>query len=298
MNGVVCSHISGGLGNQMFQYAAGRAVAKRLSARFCLDTSDFLNYGLHHGFELENVFAAPVDLIDSEVMRGVLGWQSSKLVKNLLARDHFKYFRSSSYIVEPHFNYWSGVRNLHAPIYLRGYWQSESYFEEFEKTIREEFSFKTPMSESNLEISKYIDGSNAISLHVRRGDYASNAKTNATHGVCTLDYYRHAINYVVERVKSPCFFVFSDDIAWVKENLKVPTGSVYVEHNTGKKSYNDMRLMSMCDHHIIANSSFSWWGAWLAQHEGQIVVAPKPWFDSSEYDSTDLIPSRWTLIQK
>ena len=129
----------------------------------------------------------------------------------------------------------------------------------------------------------------AVSLHVRRGDYVSDPKTKAILGVCSLDYYRAAIAHIAERIESPAFFVFSDDIAWAKANLEIPFPCEYVDHNQGQQSYNDMHLMSLCKHHIIANSSFSWWGAWLNPRKDKIVIAPENWFANNE-DAKDLIP--------
>ena len=114
-----------------------------------------------------------------------------------------------------------------------------------------------------------------LSIHVRRGDYAKNAKTNATHGLCSLIITKRQSLHLSARVKQPVFFIFSDDIAWVKDNLKMDFPCHYVDHNVGAESYNDMCLMSMCSHHIIANSSFSWWGAWLNPNPEKIVIAPK-----------------------
>jgi hypothetical protein len=132
-------------------------------------------------------------------------------------------------------------------------------------------------------------------MHVRRGDYASNPKTGATHGLCSLDYYEEAIRYISERVEQPIFFIFSDDINWVKCNLKVDFPCQYVDHNKSMESFNDMRLMSLCQHHIIANSSFSWWGAWLNPGQKKIVIAPRRWFLNSN-NVEDLYPASWVRL--
>jgi hypothetical protein len=172
---------------------------------------------------------------------------------------------------------------------------SEKYFIDAEKQIRKDFVFKLPMQNENIGLAKKISQVNAISLHVRRGDYASNPQNIATHGLCSIDYYQAAIKHMVEQVKNPYFFVFSDDSAWVTSNLKIDFLHQYVDHNHGKESYNDMHLMSLCKHNIIANSSFSWWGAWLNQNAEKIVFAPKQWFSKST-DTIDLIPSNWIRI--
>lgn len=134
---------------------------------------------------------------------------------------------------------------------------------------------------------------NAVSVHMRRGDFVSNPKSNAVHGVCPPEYYRAAIRTMAGQVEKPCFYIFSDDIAWAKDQLKLDFPCQSVEHNTGAESYNDMRLMSRCRHHIIANSSFSWWGAWLSDYPSKIVIAPRQWFLNAPHDVSDLIPHGW-----
>ena len=204
-------------------------------------------------------------------------------------------FRRKGFIVEPHFHYWPEIKNVPRDCYLVGYWQSEKYFRSAALGIRADFTFKSSLANRNAELAEQIGQANAVSLHVRRGDYAKNPKTNATHGLCSLDYYRAAIQYVSNRVEQPCFFIFSDDIAWVKDNLKIDFSCQYVDHNHGTKSYNDMHLMSLCQHHIIANSSFSWWGAWLNPSPEKIVIAPKKWF-ANKNNIKGLFPQGWVSL--
>jgi hypothetical protein len=135
----------------------------------------------------------------------------------------------------------------------------------------------------------------SVSLHVRRGDYATHARTRAVLGILPLDYYRAAIDYVAGRTESPELFIFSDDIPWAREHLDIPFPCHYIDHNKGPESYNDMRLMSVCRHHIIANSSFSWWGAWLNPAPDKIVVAPRRWF-ANGWSIEDLIPAAWVSL--
>ena len=178
---------------------------------------------------------------------------------------------------------------------MLGYWQSEKYFVERSETIRSDFTFRIPLDVCNRELVATLDRANTVSLHIRRGDYANNSKTKATHGLCSLDYYQAAVNYVAERVESPRFFVFSDDIAWAKENLKIKFPCQYIGHNQGTNSYIDMQLMSLCKHHIIANSSFSWWGAWLNPNVSKIVIAPSRWF-AKPTNVHDLFPPGWVML--
>jgi hypothetical protein len=151
------------------------------------------------------------------------------------------------------------------------------------------------MAGLNAELKEEIGNTNAVSLHVRRGDYVHNSTNAATYEVCSLDYYRASIRHMAERIQQPKFFIFSDDIAWVKNNLKIDFPHHYVDCNHGEESYNDMRLMSLCQHHIIANSSFSWWGAWLNPNREKIVIAPKNWF-AIERDTRDLYSAGWMTL--
>jgi hypothetical protein len=203
--------------------------------------------------------------------------------------------RTSNYVSEPHHNYWSGINELPISSYLVGYWQSEKYFVKHKEVIRQELTFKNELSPENLATASSLLKTASVSLHVRRGDYVSSQATNDVHGVCTLDYYRNAISHMARSVESPRFFIFSDDINWVKANLQLDFPCEYIANNVGANSYVDMRLMSMCKHNIIANSSFSWWGAWLNSNPNKIVIAPKKWF-AKALSTEDLIPAKWVVL--
>lgn len=290
-------HVIGGLGNQMFQYAAGRALAMARGLPLRLDVTGFDGYGLHQGFELQRVFRCEAPLASADEVRAVLGWRAAPTVRRILARPAFVVLRSKAFVVEPHFHYWPGLRDVPATAYLQGYWQSEKYFADATAAIRADFTFRQPLSAANEAIAGKVGaGGTAVSLHVRRGDYVSDARTHAALGVCSLDYYRVAVRYIVDRVEEPEFFVFSDDIAWAQANLELDHPCHYIDHNRGAESYNDMRLMSLCRHHIIANSSFSWWGAWLNPRADKIVVAPARWFAGGNRVVDDLIPSGWVRL--
>lgn len=292
---MVITNLIGGLGNQMFQYAAGRALSLERGIPLRLDISDFANYELHQGFELQRVFNCTADIANETDVRRTLGWQFMSSVRRVVSRSSMAALRRKAFVIEPHFHYWPGIKNVPSDCYLMGYWQSEKYFLAAAAQIRKDFSFRSPLEHANSEFSKQIDQTCAVSLHVRRGDYVHNSKTAATYELCSLDYYNASIRHVAERVHNPNFFIFSDDITWAKSNLKIDYPSQYVEHNHGAGSYNDMRLMSLCKHNIIANSSFSWWGAWLNPSFEKIVVAPKQWF-ASQTDLRDLFPKDWVTL--
>jgi len=292
---MIVSHILGGIGNQMFQYAAGRSLAIYLNDCYTLDLNDFDRYTLHHGYELKRVFDVPAEPTSPDELQSVLGFRRLSLIKKILRRRQFSILRGRKFIVEPYFNFWPKFFSLNSSSYLYGYWQSEKYFKLIEKVIRDDFSFKPPLTEKNLLIANQIDQTNAISLHIRRGDYLTDVKTNRIMSVCDISYYERAISYMAAKVSNPVFYVFSDDMDWVKQSISITYPAVYVDHNRGEDSYVDMQLMSLCKHHIIANSSFSWWGAWLNPSAKKIVVAPSMWFKNGNNDS-DLIPEGWVRL--
>ena len=282
----------------MFQYAAGRSLALRKGQDLKLDLSGFAQYGLHHGFELARVFACDAQVATATDIRRVLKWQSPAIIRRLLARQKMQSFRRQTFVVEPHFSYWPGINDVPDACYLAGYWQSEKYFADQTPQIRQDFRFGPSMSEENETIAELIASSNAISIHIRRGDYLKNPINVSIYGICSLAYYQAAIAHIAERVSNPHFIVFSDDLAWAREHLNTGFQMTYVDHNFGTESYNDMRLMSLCQHHIIANSTFSWWGAWLGSHPEKMVIAPDPWFDDQRMNSSDLIPDTWHTLSK
>lgn len=298
---MIISNIIGGLGNQMFQYAAGRALSLYLNQPFKLDISDFKGYGLRT-FDLKNCFNCSGEISTDDDLRRVLGWQSIRVMRRLLYKPKLSILRSKQFIIEPHSHYWPGLQKCPSSSYLLGYWLSEKYFQSSEMQIRKDFAFKTCLNNENSFLAAEIKYVNSVSLHVRRGDYVSDSKTMTTHGLCDLGYYHSAVDYIADRVCNPIFFIFSDDISWAMENLKIGYPCRYIDHNHGDEAYNDMRLMSLCKHNIIANSTFSWWGAWLNANPSKVVVAPYRWLANDNtivnYSKfmSDLIPASWKLI--
>ncbi len=291
---MIILHLSGGLGNQMFQYAFGRATAKRVGADLKLELSD-PTLVIHNGFELARIFNIQANESIQADMQAVLGVYRCCLIRNAVKATGLSKILRSPYIEEPCFNFSPEMLDIADNSYINGYWQSEKYFLEIEDEIRSDFAFKLPMSQENAGIAEIIGQTNSVSLHVRRNDFANNSRIKSIHGLCSLEYYQAAIRYIAERVERPKFFIFSDDVAWVKSNLKIDFPCEYVDHNQGKESYNDMRLMSLCKHQIIANSSFSWWGAWLNPSKSKMVLAPSRWF-AKPMDTSDLIPPQWVRL--
>ncbi len=292
---MIITHMIGGLGNQMFQYAAGRFLSLLRGVPLRLDTQDFEGYTLHNGFELHRIFDIDAQIASNRDVRQVLGWRAFNPLRRKLFHQKFLKFRGPSLFVDSLSNHRYDLANMPDACYLMGNWQSERYFVDVMDTIRADFTFRTAPAGRNAELAELIGNATAVSLHIRRGDIAANPTSLAVHGLCSLDYYRKAIEYVASKLAKPEFIIFSDDMDWVRENLHVGYPCHYVNHNKGLESFNDMRLMSLCHHHIIANSSFSWWGAWLNPSQEKIVVAPQRWF-ASNYDSSDIVPSSWKQI--
>ncbi|MBT8604093.1 alpha-1,2-fucosyltransferase [Polynucleobacter paneuropaeus] len=292
---MIISHLLGGLGNQMFQYAAGRALSSRVSEELRLDTSDFLSYGLHQGYELKRIFGIQSPIATKHDLQKMLGWRSNVFAKKVLKRKLFVPMRGNQLIFEPHFHFWDGLARVRSDAYLYGYWQSEKYFQSAQDLIRKDFVFQRPLDSRNQELRKQMDGSSAISLHIRRGDYISSTANQKVFHALPVAYYRDAIKLLADKVTNPHFYIFSDDMEWVKNQLPIDYPKTYVDHNRGNDSYLDMQLMSYCQHHIIANSSFSWWGAWLNPSPKKIVLAPVKWF-SNHFQCADLVPEQWLRI--
>lgn len=290
--------LSGGLGNQMFQYAAARRLAEVNNTELKIDLNSFKTDNLRK-YELDkfNISAKQalpenLDLVNLSVPNRFLKRKIN------LEPAAFPFMRRKwpvRYINERHFHFDPMILNLGDNVYLDGTWQSEKYFSDIEETIREEFSFKSSLF-NNKEIFQEIKSTSSISLHIRRGDYATNPKTNSYHGLCSLDYYNKAVEYIAEKVKDPHFYIFSDDTKWAEENLTINHVVTVISGIYTKTGFDDLRVMSMCKNHIIANSSFSWWGAWLSKHHDKIVVAPNRWFNGPGLKTTDLIPGSWKCI--
>lgn len=292
---MIISNIIGGLGNQMFQYATGRALSINVKQSLTLDISGFNSYPLHNGFELQRVFKLPSSIASESDIAKVIGRFPALAIRIGLPSKYLKLIAGQNYIKEPSFAYWDGLLKLSGNYYLDGYWQSEKYFKDFSEQIRRDFVFRSEITDANKSTALQIKDSCSVSCHIRRGDYITNIKAYHTHGVCSLDYYVNSINLIKARLVNPRFFIFSDDQDWVKSNITFPENSVFVDGNHGTDSFRDMQLMSLCKHHIVANSSFSWWGAWLNPNESKIIIAPKKWF-SVDIDDSDLIPDSWIRL--
>ncbi len=278
--------IMGGLGNQMFQYAFAKALCSNLEDSFKLDLTSFQGDNLRK-FELNIFNITPDTATESDILRLKKKTKVPKFLRQILKVEKFD---PKTYFEEKEFVFSSEVFQKKAPFYFEGFWQSEKYFKKAETSIRDDFTFKNLDFLKNKNLLESIKSTESVSIHIRRGDYVQNTKTKAIYDILTLDYYKNALTTIKNSVQKPVFYIFSDDPEWVKENLKLDD----CFYSTGENHFEDFYLMQNCKHNIIANSSFSWWAAWLNNNPKKIVIAPNRWFsESSGLSYSDIVPENW-----
>lgn len=284
---MIIVHLKGGLGNQMFQYAFGRA------------------YGLKHDVEVKyDVYGYGMDKIRAyglahfNIKENLATLEDLKAIKNPygIISKAVRYFRFK-FLREFHLDYSKKLFNTRLDNhYFAGFFQSEKYFAEIKDIIQREFTLAFPLKQVTLEtLAKIEEAPVSVSIHIRRGDYVESAKNRFILGSCDLEYYDKAIETITNGFPEAKFFVFSDDIEWARANLHTGYPVVFVS-NPEIPDYEEIHLMSVCKHNIIANSSFSWWGAWLNKNEDKIVIAPKKWTNHSTDQHPNIIPASWTRI--
>jgi hypothetical protein len=294
---MIVTRLEGGLGNQLFQYAVGKAVSLRTAEALAFDIREFdvvretdtRRKPELHSFGLKMRIASRVECNLASGYNLVKAVLPERVIRRVWGR-------AANWVCEKGPESIEIVRRIGGSSYLSGYWQSEEYFSEFRNEIRNEIYSGGKNLVWQKEIANKIASSASVSLHIRRGDYVANPLTNAFHGTCSAEYYDRAVALISERVKEPCFYVFSDDIEWCRTNLHPGPHLAYVGPDASVSPAGEMMLMSMCRHNIIANSSFSWWGAWLNQHESKIVVAPRKWFNVEDPFDMQRIPSSWIRL--
>ena len=281
---MIITKIKGGLGNQLFQYAAGRAVALHHKVPLKLDTTIFETYKLHNGYRLDQ-FAIQAEIAaDNEIIN--LKGRNNVLFSALRKAGLVK---RKSYFKEKRSSYFDSSVFKNNFVYLDGYWQNELYFSDIRELLLQELSPNNSMNDLGFAYLDSIKKSNSVSLHVRRGDYVNLKNIN----VLDVDYYMKAAEYIRKNVEKPTFYIFSDDLEWCKSSLTFLGDCIYVERT--QTEIDDLNLMSFCQHNIIANSSFSWWGAWLNQNPNKTVIAPKDWL-LNDPGSSNVILSDWVKL--
>lgn len=288
---MIIVRISGGLGNQMFQYAAGRAIALNTGQPLVLDRRHYLR-PREHGYALGAFALADMPMNDAQLPPS----RRERPVAHLLWRASR---RQPRLLRETGLGYDPAIAAVTGPVWLEGYFQTERYFAAHAATIRKELSPSAPPDSENARwLAEIMAEPRAVSLHVRRGDYVRNPRFAARHGTCTPAYYARALDHVAQQMgAAPIVYAFSDDPDWVRENLHLPAEIRVLGHNTASRNIEDLRLMSACRHHIIANSSFSWWGAWLNPREDKIVAAPARWFADASDTNPDIWADGWARVE-
>lgn len=295
---MLITNLKGGLGNQMFQYATGLALAQKNNVKLFLDTSGYsdkrvINSDTPRTFDLDyfNITAeiATVEQIKTikyplSLLSKIWRFIDKKIIKNY----HTDY---EPQLLEEVSQKLSQNKN----IYLDGFFQSEKNFAKIRQQLLQEFTLKDEFITSKvLDFQNHIKQANSVSIHIRRGDYATNPKIKNHHGLLPISYYRQAIDLITEAIENPHFYIFTDDPVWCRENLKLNDNHTYVA-GAGLTYQQELYLMIKCKHNIIANSSFSWWAAWLNQNPNKTVIAPKNWTVKNT-EHPNIIADGWITI--
>jgi hypothetical protein len=289
---MIVSYLCGGLGNQLFQYAFGYSIARKENLALKLDISHYDSQGLRTFTLGHYAISAPIATTDEiQALAERRPMRSIALLERLFPTQQ-------TFIEESNLRFNPTYATLRGPAYLKGYWQNERYFGHLRTELLQEFTLKRPISSENQKLLYDIRKQNAVSLHIRRGDYVTVEITNKFHGLCSLDYYERAAQWIGTHSDQPVFYVFTDDPEWAIAHLILPFPTVYLRDDRDSHDFEDLYLMSQCKHHIIANSSFSWWGAWLNEHSGKQIIAPVRWFADENLNNqmAGVCPQSWIRL--
>ena len=285
---MILVEICGGLGNQMFQYACGKALALRNRDTLALDLQWYDTPG-RRDFQLRHFKIQYAKCMDEGLLSLRKAWVCRCWYEKLFHRNRRLREKSPGYNAK--------VFNGQGNLYLQGYWQTEKYFVDCKEAIAQDFSLAEKLDERNKDWADRIAASkNAVSIHIRRGDYVSIPANQQLFVELSSAYYQKSIERMQAMLGEINLFVFTNDIPWAKDNLLFDVPMAFVDANDEENGWKDMYLMSLCDHNIIANSTFSWWGAWLNKNRDKIVVAPRRWFKKDDLNHEDIIPNGWIAV--
>lgn len=285
---MIITELNGGLGNQLFQYAAGLSLA--LKHQTTLKVSiQFKNNDTSRNLGLSHFNTNIIEANQEEINQLYSSSTLNRSLQALLPPPFKHYFR------EKHFAYQSGFNKLGPNVYLKGYWQSELYFSSIADQVKATFTLKPEYYSSVLSLIEEIKTSESVSIHIRKGDYLLHPYSEY-YASLESAYYITAIAALQEQHPQLKLFVFTDDPNWVKENLHLASPYRLISGIETSSMYEDFQAMLSCKYHIIANSSFSWWTAWLSAREGKKVIAPKQWFKNGPTDTQDLVPKSWLIV--
>lgn len=290
---MIIVQLKGGLGNQLFQYAAGLSLSMHHHVPLKVDITELSgaskNNDTKRDFDLQQLAMPPIVATVTEINEKTHQPFVEKYFQKLLPPYKRKIYKEASFSFDEHF--------FHAGknIYLKGYRQSEQYFLPIANTIKQGFLFKEEVTAKVEPLAVELRQTNSVSVHVRRGDFA-NPLFAAHHGTLDSSYYQTSIHKMQSLIGNCNFYVFTDSPEWVKENLQFPEEAVFVSGNMSTNHFQDFYLISQCRHNIIANSTFSWWAAWLNNNPEKIVIAPQHWFTSKLYNAKDIYASGWLVL--
>lgn len=279
--------IIGGLGNQMFQYAAGKALALHHKTSLKVDTTSFSEQQLRD-FDLFNLHV-DATIASTEEIKSLRAFNTGQRIQS-----YFQSYPRRKFYKQRYFHFDKKFFRLGPNVYLQGYFQSEKFFNTVSEDIRREFMIKKEKLVNVEKFAEQLRKHNSVAIHVRRGDYKTE-KILKVHGILPLSYYENAIARMRSQYPDVSFYVFTDDPNWVNENLHLEEVH-FVSGKISSTHFEDLYLMSTCSHNIIANSSFSWWSAWLNPNKNKTVIAPAKWFNKGPGDIQDLIPEDWIKL--
>lgn len=292
---MIIINFTGGLGNQMFQYAFGRALSIKTGIPLAACVDFYGRNPKHNGFELTKVFELDLPFCTKSDLERQTGFFTSNIsVRKLINKIQPSHYLNRQIITESKYIRSLNSARLLSSGYYLGYWQNPVYFDSQSDLILKDFSSaNNHLLESRVLSS--IESTNSVGMHIRRGDYVNEINAAKVHGFCGLDYYTKSMKFLSERFSDLTFYVFSDDPDWAAINLKKTYGKVYiVRDNVNDKSFIDLLLMSKCKHNIISNSTFSWWGGWLNSNPAKVILAPARWY--SDGRSCSILPTSWIKI--
>lgn len=288
---MIVVRLKGGMGNQLFQYALGRALSLRNNTTLGLDTSFFENPGLPVRVYDLDLFAISVKILSRKEIPILRRSYGKGLIGRMIAKIRTRVLPSVG--TEKGFAFNEKIFTAGPNLYLDGYWQTPKYFEDYKEVIQKDLTITAPLSSEIITLQQEIQNCISVCIHVRRADYVG----NAMHDVVTPEYYTKALAVLKEKTTIEHLYVFSDDIVWCKDTLRfeVPTTFVGDEY-AGVRASGHFALMQSCKHFIIPNSSFSWWTAWLGTYPEKVVIAPVQWFGDASIDTSDRTPKEWIRI--
>lgn len=280
----------GGLGNQLFQYGMGRTLADARNAELVLDPRFILRKGCISGLAIDEFAIRARYLTEAEATHFKEPvWKLSRALRRQI-NPWLGYYHETVHSFD------AAALAQSLDVMLSGFWQSERYFANHGPQLRTDLVLKRQMPSAAVKLATQMASSHSVAMHVRRGDYLTNPKALIKHGVTSAHYYQTALQLMIEKLGDVDLYVFSDDPDWVRTNIQYH--KIIFVSDFGFSAEQDLWLISTCQHQIIANSSFSWWGAYLNDYDSKIIVAPQPWFDAKHMEQQDIIPADWNTLAK